>query len=313
MRDHRTIRARFYGAILIAAVGALTLHARQAASSSDNCNGPCLAKVSFTDAEGWTSDHTQIGDSDPKACHGHPGKAGTGFDGIHTGPGTVSDHGGWDTENHFCDQIIAAANYSGGAGGRGHRHFRGDGSNNNGGGLKIAWGSSLSNLSACSRIRYPTAFRWVTDRNPLYIKDWNLSLVSPYLIVGYQGGAWGFHVSVGSSNYPANQRRSKGDWVALMGGATGDNQFHEFAWYADVATTTLKMWIDDTLVVHYRDVNFRGLTAFAPNMFTSNQREADIDNDGEGVGDEAGSTDSWTDYDDIVVDTGVTNGGKLEC
>jgi len=51
----------------------------------------------------------------------------------------ISGNGGWTTSGGSLDQITAAANYSGGGGGRGFRHWVGDGLNNTGGGIRVSW------------------------------------------------------------------------------------------------------------------------------------------------------------------------------
>jgi hypothetical protein len=227
---------------------------------------------------------------------------GAGFANIQSGLG---DSGAWTTANGSCDEVISAANFGGGAGGRGFRHYRGEGTNNNGGSMQWQW-SAESAISWCVRIRYSSGFHWLSDGNPHYTKDLYFNVLTPFVVFGHQGGAWGYNV-YGATNYPGSI-----DWVGLMGGANGDGVFHEFAGVIDIPNSTLKLWVDDALTLNETAVNFNPITSIgwtAP----SNQNHVDNDNDGIGVGDETGATDGYTDYDDFVVDTNVSNGGKLEC
>src|SRR6186997_114660 len=96
-------------ALIACVCAATTSHALSAPvwQSTFNCND-------------W---NTMMGLSDAQVCGAGDGLVG---------------HGAWTTPGHRSgDEITAAANYPSGAGGKGFRHWRCDGFDCNGGGIKL--------------------------------------------------------------------------------------------------------------------------------------------------------------------------------
>jgi hypothetical protein len=245
------------------------------------CAGSCEGETSFLPAEVGTSDRT-----------GHP--CGTGFSNVQHTPGglRLTNHGTGATGNRNCDQIVDAANYPEGAGGKGFRHYRGDGQNNNGGGIKFVFARPLADAWVSFRMRYAKGFKW-TGNAPGYTKDLYGSFTN---IFGYQGGGWGFNAG-GGRNYP-----SRKTWSDLMGGSTGDGRFHCFDLHWNFEAKVAQLWINGELVQHLTNVDWRRATDL-DHFFISNQNHV------EG----GGTTDFYTDYDDFRIDTGLAPGARIGC
>jgi hypothetical protein len=193
---------------------------------------------------------------------------------------TTSNGRGW--------QVTSAANYSGGAGGNGFRHWRGDGTNNLSGGITITLPSSYTELWLRWYMRYQSGFAWTPAGNPLYTKDIYGSEGGDYWIYGIQGAGWGL-TDISSANHSNGAM----DWSDLMGGNTGDGLWHCHEFHinrAGAGAGVIEVWIDD---VQY--VNATGLTLSNTSMSSfrigSNQDEV--------TG--AGAADYYTDYDDFAV------------
>ncbi len=69
--------------------------------------------------------------------------------------------GGW-TCNGIGEQITSDANYPGGAGDKGQRHWEGDGSNVNSGGLSLYFNTPQKELWIRWYMRYEEGFKWST-------------------------------------------------------------------------------------------------------------------------------------------------------
>jgi hypothetical protein len=171
-------------------------------------------------------------------------------DGRTQGGGGIGPHGDWSTANGNWDQITAAANYPGGGGGLGLLHWRGDGINNNGGGLGIAPFASggASELWIRWYMKYPTGFalnpagRWGHTKE-VYMYgnsavDWETGWRS--------SDAFGLEIYSPSHNTTANW-----GWQSTMGGLVGDGRWHCFEIHTKLSTQTgaaangvTEWWID---------------------------------------------------------------------
>src|SRR5687767_9283016 len=76
----------------------------------------------------------------------------------------IAGSGAWTTSAGSQDQITAAANNPLGAGGKGFRHWRGDGVNNVGGGIRIDF-PPATQMWFRMYIRYQAGFRWINNHN----------------------------------------------------------------------------------------------------------------------------------------------------
>ncbi len=203
----------------------------------------------------------------------------------------IAGHGGWTTSNGSNDQITADANYSGGAGGKGFRHFRGDGTNNNGGGLRISLPAPVTEMWVRVYMKYSAGFSWTfaPESHPHYTKDfyWNVNGGGNVLIFGYQGGGWGLN---NNGNHPSSL-----DWFASQGDSyTGDGQFHSYEYHVkqDGPDGVIEVWVDG---IQYLDKTGVDLGDVPWSYFGLGENQSEV------IG--AGATDYYTDYDDLAIST----------
>lgn len=200
----------------------------------------------------------------------------------------MGDIGSNLTGSSPLDLVILAANYSGGSGGRGHRHFRSS-QNTNGGGIKVAWTAS-AHIWFRYMIRYSSGFTW----SPLvYSKDWYQDDGNGF-IIGFQGGQYGYHVLSGSHNYPSNIGSAPQAWTDWYPGGTADGSWKCIEGEMNKSGGILRMWVDDVLSMDRSGTSIASANNFSY-MVTSNH---DFVSSGSG---------SYTDYDDIA----VSNVGRI--
>lgn len=209
-----------------------------------------------------------------------------------TGDG-ISGSGLWTSSNGSTDRITAAANNPSGLGGKGFRHYRGDGNNNGGGGIRITLPQSTTQMWVRFYMRYSLGFQWsyAPDAHPQYTKDlfWNEGT-----IFGYQGPGWGIYAN--STHFTSSL-----GWYPSQGNSyTGDGKFHCFEYYLQKNGTAgaAALWVDGVQYLNAQSINL-GANSWSSFMLGENQAIV--------VG--AGSTDYYTDYDDVVVSTT----GRIGC
>jgi hypothetical protein len=217
------------------------------------------------------------------------GPADPGFDAnvCSTGDG-IAGSGSWITTLLSADRIIAAANYPLGAGGKGFRHWRGDGDNNNGGGLTITLPAPVTEMWVRLYIRYSLGFAW-SGGEPIYTKDnyWS-DCGSGCAIFGIQGNhSWGVNYN-GSTNYPSSRT-----WAQSQGGPTGDGQWHLYEYHLkqNGSAATIEIWIDG---VQYLNVTNADLGNTPWISFKLGENQATVT---------GCNPDCYTDYDDIAIST----------
>jgi len=237
------------------------------AAGSSGTPQAVLFKTSFAPGDGWNADARQIG----TGC-------GSGFGGKQPG---ISDNGAWKTGGQ-CDEVIAAANNPSGLGGRGFRHWRGDGQNANGGGMTITLPSASSEVYVRVMIRYQAGFRW-TNSSPGYIKDlyWG-ACGSGCVIMGYVDGGW-------SINYDnVDNHVSSLTWKTLQGGLTGDGRFHCFEYHVRRGSPgRVELRVDGKLYL-----------SKSANLGTGTMSQFML---GENQSNPSNGDAHYTDYDDLVV------------
>lgn len=198
-----------------------------------------------------------------------------------TMPG-VGRHGGWLAPGGVGDEIIDAANYPGGAGGKGFRHYRGNGQNTGGGGLGISFPAPIQKFWLRMYMRYSAGFAW-TNGSPHYIKDHYYQGGFGQPIFGYYGG-WGFN---------ANGANLGGSvtWAQSQGGTLGSGLWNCYEYHLDQATGKIQFWFNNQLALDVTGANLGapGLQYFALG-----------ENQNEGTG---ANPLHYTDYDDIVIST----------
>ncbi len=200
----------------------------------------------------------------------------------------IGAHGNWLTANLSGDQILAAANHPGGGGGKGFRHWRGDGDNNTGGGLTITLPAPVTEMWVRVYMRFSLGFAW-SGGAPLYTKDnyWG-GCGSGCVIFGVQGNhSWGVNFD-GGTNYPSSLT-----WAASQGGNTGDGQWHVYEYHLKQNGTagTIEVWVDG---VRYLNITNADLGSTPWQSFALGENQATV----------TGCTpDCYTDYDDIAIST----------
>ncbi len=194
--------------------------------------------------------------------------------------------------NGMDDRIIAAANNPAGGAGKGFRHYRGDGTNNGGGGFRINLPAGYSELWGRFYMRYQQGFAW-TNGQPHYTKDLYVNVATPSAwVFGIQGAAsWG--IFNGSTSIPSSKT-----WASTMGGSTGDGQWHCYEWHIRHGSNALiEIWVDNVRVLST-------ITNMPPG---STDGMAVGENQNQVAG--AGSTPWYTDYDDFAFSTA----GRIGC
>lgn len=200
----------------------------------------------------------------------------------------ISGSGDWTTSSGSKDQITAAANYPGGGGGKGFRHWRGNGGNNTGGGVTIALPAPVTEMWVRFYMRFSLGFAW-TGGAPLYTKDnyWG-GCGSGCVIFGIQGSnSWGVNYN-GTTNHPSSRT-----WAQSQGGATGDGQWHLYEYHLKQNGTaaTIEIWIDDVRYLNKTNADL-GNTPWS--SFKLGENQATV----------TGCVpDCYTDYDDIAIST----------
>ncbi len=212
------------------------------------------------------------------------------------GNGTVSE-----------EQITAAANYPGGGGGKGQRHWKGNGTNNNSGGLRIAFNSPQPELWIRWYMRYEQGFEWKSLNNDkiLYI-DVNMSY---FVIFGYN---WPDEIRFEVSGKPYSVGKGNGWNTIMANGATdarsnrtSDGQWHLYEIHIKMGTNSRngvgEVWIDRIKRFSRSDINFgrqTGKTGWSHILIGSNNRYP------------ATNGCMYVDYDDITIST-TRPDGKL--
>ena len=267
--------------------------------------GTLLFSTSFTPDQGWTTDKRQIWDSGE--CPNGPE---TGFADVQTG---VAGGGNWaSAARHSCDEVIDDANHPGGEGGKGFRHYRGDGVNANGGGIQLSWdggNETHEDISVCYWMRYSSGFAFESKGNPQYIKDWYHGVGGPKSwILGFEGGGWGLSNVAQSVN-----RGGSTNWTRLYRGGKADGSWHQIAAFMDLKGNRWRVWLDGAKVLDVSQTpTFTTHSDFA--LLGRNQRLVDHEQDGDVRKVDADHPDGYTDFDDVKVYTGIrTNSGKAGC
>ncbi|MFZ3091180.1 MAG: heparin lyase I family protein [Nitrospirota bacterium] len=195
------------------------------------------------------SDWTQSNGLSTVNCDGLRGEGGWTCD---NGDGTVRE-----------EQITAAANYPGGSGGKGQRHWLGDGVNNLSGGLAASFQSSQSEIWVRWYMRYEQGFEWnpyLMNQKILYFDPTSF----PRLIVGYYGQdrVWIYSYASGQG-YPSvgngwNTIMANGG-TDVRGNKTSDGQWHLWEFHVKMDTNgsngVLELWIDQVKVINVTNAN----------------------------------------------------------
>lgn len=188
-----------------------------------------------------------------------------------------------------AEQITSAANYSGGGGGRGQRHWIGQArDSDNSGGLRIDLNTPQTELWIRWYMRYETGFlghgmnsKW------LYINPGELHAV---YMGYYNNDQTYFH----PNGYPGNVVSAVGTgWDTVQGGATSDGRWHLYEVHLKLDTNgadgVAEMWIDEAQIISQKDIDFRNPTGWTYVVIGSNQKVT------------GNPRDMYIDYDDVEI------------
>jgi hypothetical protein len=205
----------------------------------------------------------------------------------------ISGWGGWSTSSGMKDQITSTANNPSGAGGRGFRHWRGDGQNNNGGGLVIQLPAPVQEVWVRYYMRYQAGFAW-TNGAPQYTKEhyWNVGQRAQFQF-GFSSGSVYLHTYEGST---PNMTSSK-TWSSVNGGTTGDGRFHCYEYHVKMDTNgtngIAEIWYEGTKVMTRTNANWSNGGGATWSEFVLGDNQYNPSN----------GASMYTDYDDIAVST----------
>jgi hypothetical protein len=207
----------------------------------------------------------------------------------------IRGNGGWTTRNGSVDQITAAANNPGGGGGKGFRHWVGDGLNNTGGGIVVHW-TPTSEMWFRYYIRFQSGFAWGRSVNmkTIYCNRGQPGTFYFGIFFDRVGG----HVEVDPTG--GGNKLSNVSWSQWQGSATGDGNFHVLEVYAKMNTTgassdgIFEFWLDGTRIYSNSTVRFAKTTGA---QFTNCAVGENHNNP------QNGGVDAFVDFDDIAVST----------
>ncbi len=194
--------------------------------------------------------------------------------------------GGWTCNNGDGtvreDQITSAANYTGpgSGGGKGQRHWLGDGANNVSGGTSISFNSTQSELWIRWYMRYENGFQWNPLNNQkIFIVN---NLAQNRTIIGY---TWSDETRIEVSQYAGYYGSGTNNgWNTIManggtdarGNKTSDGQWHLYEVHLKTDTNgsngIAEMWVDDIRRLSYSNAYF-GSAGFDDILIGSNSRD----------------------------------------
>lgn len=192
----------------------------------------------------------------------------------------IGKGGSWATSSGHYDQIISAANNSAGGGGKGYRHWVGDGINNNGGGITVSF-SPQTELWMRWYHKWALDFQWNTL---IYDKllYFDMGQSGSTIIEPYGFDKFTFRLYTGTQDY---QSASGTGWDTIMsagaldgnGHRKSDGQWHCFEIHIKQETSgnsnaELDFWIDGVSVMHETGFQFGDSTGWETITLNSNQR-----------------------------------------
>lgn len=216
-----------------------------------------------------------------------------------------------DSYGTYEEQITAVANYSGGVGGKGQRHWIGDGgASNNSGSLKIAFNNAQTELWVRFYMRFETGLQWntLTEYKILYINTgYSNALIFAFdnadkIGVSKVGSGQGFSQTGGWNTVMAN------GGTDINGNKTSDGQWHAYEVHMKADTNGTdgisEVWVDGIKKASFTNLNLGGSTGWTTILIGSNARTP------------SNGRVMYVDYDDIAVSTtgyiGPITGGATD-
>ena len=195
------------------------------------------------------------------------------------------------------EQILAAANNSEGGGGKGQRHWVGDGTNQTSGGILVQW-NGVAEMWLRYYIRFQSGFTWGAGDNGGYIKTIYVnSGQAGTFYFGLNHGVIGGHVEVDDTGGTGNHH-SAVTWADWQGGSTGDGLFHCLEVHAKMNSSgaasdgVFEFWLDGTQIYSLSTVHFSNSDGALFNASTFGSNSSNPQN---------GGVDVYVDFDDIKI------------
>ena len=173
-------------------------------------------------------------------------------------------HGGWRCHpGGYGNQLVVEAKNPLSEGQRGFRHWQGDGSNNNSGGLTIRFNEKQKEFWIRFYHRYEEGFQWsygTSRRRPHYDKILYIFSGTPHNATFSHVSSRGWTIPTQS---PSGYRPSNRDWHWTMGGDQSHGKFtsHEYYFKMDTdGTNGVGMyWQNGELLIDSHDINYSTL------------------------------------------------------
>jgi hypothetical protein len=214
-----------------------------------------------------------------------------------------SKGGDWQTQNSSAEQITAAANYPGGGGGRGHRHWFGQShaTTNNSGGVSYSFTQQVQEVYVRWYVRWQAGTKLGGDTQPI---------ARNHKVIYFAGGNCGYpsgcYWDIGGDHFAfVVNGRSKffgAGWDGMFGGsynAPSDGRWIMMEIHMKNETGGLnngvaQWWVDGKLVVDQHDIDFAGSTGFWGFILPSNHQFTTVQGD---------CCDMFEDFDDVAIRT----------
>ena len=200
----------------------------------------------------------------------------------------IDKHGGWSAQpGNKYEEISAQANHPAGDGGKGARHWTGDGTNNGSGSIEIYFNSPQDRVWVRWYQRWEPGFK----ATPIYMTKelyfWN---TGPNQIVHEMnlpdGGGWGTVFVGGGQGHYYNE----GGFKYWYPSGTSDGSWVLFEVLVDIPNGKYKYWVNEELLLD-KNINFPTNPKLESICFQINSKGVD-----NGIG-----RPMYIDYDDVAI------------
>ncbi len=203
--------------------------------------------------------------------------------------------GGWypNSDTAHGEQITSAANHPGGGGGRGQRHWIGDGTNVGSGGTNINF-VRTPELWLRAYVRYQPGFQWNTITDSINHKMFYPEIVN----VPGRGNLWFAFGMVdghfGMQSYAPNpQSTLRWESIFAAGGSQSDGSWHCLEWHMKMDTNgsdgIAEGWVDGVLQFRRTNIDYGTHAGWASVHLAENHRTP------------ANGALMWFDLDDVAI------------
>jgi hypothetical protein len=225
------------------------------------------------------------------------------FDGVWVTCQGLSNNGDWTTSNHSREQITSAANYPGGGGGRGQRHWIGQSTDNtNGsGGISYSWSPRVQEIYVRWYVRWQTGIKLgnpqgqVRQHKLIYFNGSGCGSTVAGCVFDVEGRVWSFTIA-GTSYHQGT------GWDGLFGGgnnAPSDGRWIMIEIHIKNATGGLnngraRLWANGVLQLDVQNLNMKGSNGFDHFSLPENHQFTTVN---------GAAQDMYEDIDDVAIRT----------